>query len=86
MRRYIGEKMNKREFIENCCVALELDPGSLNEESTPDDVETWDSMGWLSLIAMIDEELKTTLETEMLKDVKKLGDLIRILEEQNLIE
>ena len=78
--------MTREEFIENCCIALEVEPGSLNEESSPDDVETWDSMGWLSLIAMIDEELGITLDAERLKDVKKLGDLIEILEKQNLLE
>jgi acyl carrier protein len=78
--------MKKEEFIENCCIALEVEPGSLSEESSPDDVETWDSMGWLGLIAMIDEKLGITLNAEILKDVKKLGDLIEILEKQNLLK
>ena len=78
--------MKKEEFIENCCIALEVEPGSLNEESSPDDIETWDSMGWLSLIAMIDEKLGITLNAEILKDVKELGDIIEILEKQNLLE
>ena len=78
--------MTREEFIENCCIALEVEPGSLNEESSPDDIETWDSMGWLSLIAMIDEKLGITLNAEILKDVKELGDIIEILEKQNLLE
>ncbi len=78
--------MNKKEFIEECRVALQVDPGTLNEESSPDNVEMWDSMGWLSLIAMIDEKLGITLEPETLKGVKKLEDLINIFEVQGLIK
>ena len=78
--------MRKAEFIENCCIALEVEPGSLNEESSPDDIGTWDSMGWLCLIAMIDEKLGVTLNNEILKNIKRLGDLIEILEKQNLLK
>ncbi|HGJ64585.1 TPA: acyl carrier protein [bacterium] len=77
--------MTRQEFIEECCVALQVESGSLNEESSPDDVEMWDSMGWLSLIAMIDEKLGVTLDTDDLKNVKKLGDFIGMFEEQGLI-
>lgn len=78
--------MTKKEFIENCCIALEVELGYLNENSAPDNVETWDSMGWLSLIAMVDEKLGVSLDTEMLKNVKNLGNLIEILEKQGLLE
>ena len=78
--------MTKAQFIENCCIALEVDPGSLDEQSTPDDVSTWDSMGWISLMAMIDEELGVTLDAEELTNVKNLGQLIEILEKQDLLD
>ena len=63
--------MTKDKFIEECCIALQVDFGSLNEESSPDTVERWDSMGWLSLIAMIDDKFNIILEMEILKDLKK---------------
>ena len=78
--------MTKAQFIENCCIALEVDPSSLDEQSAPDDVATWDSMGWISLLAMIDEELGITLDAEELTNVRNLGELIEILEKQNLLE
>jgi acyl carrier protein len=78
--------MTKEEFIEQCCLALQVDPGTLDKESSPDNVEMWDSMGWLSLIAMIDEKLGVTLDTDSLKELKKIGDFISMFEKQNLIE
>jgi acyl carrier protein len=78
--------MTRNEFIEECCLALQVDSGLLSEESAPDNVENWDSMGWLSLIAMIDEKLGVGVDTEVLKKVKKLGHLINIFEKQGLIK
>lgn len=78
--------MTKEEFIEQCCLALQVDPGTLDEESSPDNVEMWDSMGWLSLIAMIDEKLGITFDTDSLKGLKKIGDFISMFEKQNLIK
>jgi len=78
--------MTKEEFVEECCFALQVDSGTLNEESSPENVDNWDSMGWLSLIAMIDEKFGLDLDIDMLKDVEKLGDLVNILEKNELIK
>ena len=78
--------MRKKEFIENCCIALEIEPGSLNEGSSPHNVKNWDSMGWLNIMAMIDEKFGVSLYTEELDAISNLGDLIKILENQNLLE
>jgi acyl carrier protein len=78
--------MNKEEFIENCRIALDAKPGFLDEKSSPDNVENWDSMAWMSLIAMIAEKLGVVLSNEDLEDFRELGDLIAILEEKGLIE
>ena len=77
--------MTKEEFIEECCLALQVDPGSLNEESSPDNVVLWDSMGWLVLIAMVDEKLGLVLDTGDLNKLKKIGDFVNLFKEKGLI-
>ncbi len=78
--------MTKEEFIEECCIALQVDQSSLDEESSPETVESWDSMGWLSLIAMIDDKFNIVIEMKDLKDLKKIGDFVDLLVEKGLIK
>lgn len=78
--------MTEEEFIEECCLALQVDRGSLDEESSPDTVENWDSMGWLSLIAMIDDKFNFVIEMKDLKDIKIIGDFVNLLKEKGLIK
>ena len=78
--------MKREEFLEECAIALQVNPGSLDEESSPVSVEMWDSMGWLSLIAMIDDKLDFTLEINELRNIKKIGDFIDLLKGKGLIE
>lgn len=78
--------MTEDQFIKKCCIALEVEPGELDKESSPDNVPTWDSMGWLSLIAMIDEELGVILENRSLKTVRTLGDIIDLLKIHGVLE
>lgn len=78
--------MTTKEFIEKCCEALEVEPGSLDETSSPETVETWDSMGWLNLIALIDSTFNVTIDIEVFDDVEDLEGLIEKLKEQNLLE
>ncbi len=68
--------MTEKEFIENCCLALDVKPGTLNRDSSPDNVGTWDSMGYLSLISMIDKEFGISFEGEKLESFRNLGEII----------
>jgi len=65
--------MTEKEFIEECCIALEVDSGSLNRESSPENVEAWDSLGYLNLISMIDSELGFVIESDDLQKFETLG-------------
>lgn len=78
--------MTVKDFIEKCCIALEVEPGILNRDSSPDNVETWDSMGYLSLIAMIDTELGVSIEGDELQKIKNLGDLIDELKSRGALQ
>ncbi|HGE72008.1 TPA: acyl carrier protein [Candidatus Poribacteria bacterium] len=78
--------MKIKDFIDKCCLALEVEPGTLNRDSSPDNVETWDSMGYLNLIAMIDKELGLSLSGDDLQKINTLGDLIDELKSRGVLE
>jgi len=78
--------MTEKEFIEKCCLALEVESGKLNRDSAPDNVETWDSLGYLSLIAMIDSELGISIEGDELQELETLGNIIDELKSRGVIE
>ena len=78
--------MTRKEFIKKCCIALEVKPGELDRDSSPDNVETWDSLGYMSLIAMIDTELGVVIEGDELQELGTLGSLIDELESRSVLE
>lgn len=78
--------MTTEDFIRECCIALQLEPGSLDKESSPGSVESWDSMGWLSLVAMVDDKLGLTLEITDLRNIKKIGDFVELLSGKGLLQ
>jgi len=75
-----------KEFIAECCIALDVDPGELDRNSSPDNVKTWDSLGYVSLIAMIDTELGVTIEDDKLQEIETLGHLIDMLKSFGVLE
>ena len=78
--------MTIEQFIEKCCLALEVETGTLDRDSSPDSVETWDSLGYLNLIAMIDVELGVAIRGDDLGKFETLGDLIDHLTSQGALK
>ena len=55
--------------------ALDVEEGSLKPETPLDDVEEWDSIAMLSLIAMLDDEFGKTISGKELKALKTVADI-----------
>ena len=73
--------MDNMKFIEKFAESLEI------EESTPLEVTTefrtleeWDSLAYLSVIAMLDEEYDLQIENVAFKQLKTIGDIINYVE------
>lgn len=56
--------------------ALDVEEGSLKPETPLDDVEEWDSIAMLSLIAMLDDEFGKTISGKELKALKTVADIL----------
>lgn len=68
--------MEMQEFIEKFAEAVEIDDASvLTPETEFRTLEEWNSLSYLSVIAMIDEEFEVQIETPEFKQQKTIQDL-----------
>lgn len=68
--------MDIKEFIEKFAEAIEMDDASvLTPETEFRTLDEWDSLSYLSVIAMIDEEFDVQIETPEFKLQKTIQDL-----------
>ena len=68
--------VSRQESIERLAVVLEEDPSDVNEETKLKDLEGWDSVGHLSVIACIDELFQKPVNVDQLRECEKLGDIV----------
>jgi len=52
---------------------LEVDASSLNDDSSPDSVEQWDSLAAMHLVAAIEETFETQLSTKEIMKMSSIG-------------
>jgi len=67
-------------FIEKFAEALDVEPSVLNENTEFRELDVWDSMVYLSVIAMLDEEYNIQIENAEFKNLKTIGDIINYIE------
>lgn len=67
--------MSTKRFLEVVEEALGMSEGTTTEEDKIIDLEEWDSVGALSVIALLDEEFGVSLDAGALQDCNTLGDL-----------
>lgn len=72
--------MTREELIEDIEDMLMLDEGDLNLDTELDKYEDWDSMGYLTLIALFDSKLNKKLDIETIKSFKTANDILDFAE------
>jgi acyl carrier protein len=70
----------KEMFIEKFQEALEANGKVINLEDKFRDYAEWDSIHYLSVIAMIDSEFDVIIETADFRKIETIGDLIKEVE------
>jgi len=73
--------MNKQEFLNELEEILELDPNSLKGDEVLSDIDEWDSLAFLSVIAMADENCDIVIEGDKLEKIQTVADLISLVKE-----
>ena len=72
--------MDKSEFLTWCGTLFNEPAGKLSYETLRADIEGWDSMGSLLLMADLDEMYDIQLDEGELNTLKTLGDLAKLIE------
>ncbi len=72
--------MNAQEFIEKFAEALDIDVEGLSVDTEFRKLDAYDSLAYLSVIAMLDEEYDTQIEQPVFKTLHKLGDIVNYIE------
>lgn len=70
--------MTKTEFIAAIEDLVEVDLGTLTEESLLADIKQWDSLAVVGFIALVDENLGFTPAPSEIAASTTVGDLLRI--------
>ncbi len=70
--------MKKESIIEIFSDILDLEKDIINLESSPEDIDEWDSLANVNIIIALEEELRTKFKLEDLEDIKTLNDFIEL--------
>ncbi|MBI1674471.1 MULTISPECIES: acyl carrier protein [unclassified Shewanella] len=73
--------MNKQEFLNQLEDILELDNNTLQGDEVLIDIEQWDSLAFLSVIAMADEHFDIVIQGDKLEQIKTVNDLVALVQE-----
>jgi len=73
--------MNRQEFLDAIAEILELEEGELKGDEKLADLEEWDSLAFLSVIAMADEEFDVVIQGEQLEKITTVNDLVALVQE-----
>ncbi len=71
--------MDTKEFIANFADAVEIEPDKISESTQFKDLDKWDSLCILSVIAMVDQIYEVTLGGEDLESANTIKDVILII-------
>jgi len=66
----------EQKFMENLKAVLEIEDREIALEDEFRTYEEWDSLAYLSVIAMLDEEYGVEIETEDFKKLRTVGALL----------
>ena len=59
---------------------------AIRPETKKEEIEAWDSLGVLTLMARLDEEFQILLTDDEIQELKSVGDLLNLLRKNNRLE
>lgn len=73
--------MNVQDFIEKFAEAIDVDANELTADTEFRNLEDWDSVAYISVIAMMDEEYDIQIEMPVFKTLKTLGAIAEYIDD-----
>lgn len=56
--------------------ALEVDESALTPDAEIASIEEWNSLGWLSVMSLLDERFDVSLSASAIRSMRTVGDVI----------
>lgn len=72
--------MDIQNFIEKFAEAIDVDANELTAETEFRNLDEWDSVAYISVIAMMDEEYDIQIEMPTFKTLKTVGAIAEYIE------
>lgn len=72
--------MTKHEFIEKVAQELSVGPADLTPDTDLSSLSSWDSLGKMGILALIDSELRAVVPPGSLQNCQKVSDLLGLVE------
>jgi acyl carrier protein len=63
-----------------------VSPNEINELTSPENMQVWDSLKFMQLVAEFEAEYNVTLDIEQITNLNSFLDFRNLLEEMNVIE
>ena len=77
----MADSLNVDDFVRNFETAVEgIEPNSLRPDTEFTQLEQWDSLAALSVLAMVDAEYETEITGNELRKCKTLQDLFNVVQ------
>ena len=70
----------KEKVFEIVAQVCDTDVANVTLESTIGDFPAWDSMGHLTILQQVEEELEVSFEPEEMMDMEDVNDIIKVVE------
>jgi acyl carrier protein len=67
------------ELINLFARVLEVDVNSINEQSSPENLDNWDSLKFMQLVAEFESEFNVSLDISTIMGLKNFSDFKRLL-------
>ena len=78
-------QLSRAELFKIFGEVLEMDPGKLNEQSAPANVEGWDSAKSMELVVTIEEALDSQFTAEELDEMVSVGTILDVLSQRGAL-
>lgn len=68
--------MTTAEMLDLIAEALEVEPGTITTDTKIAEVPEWNSIGWLTIMSLIDERLNVQINSRDVRGFRTAGDVV----------
>ncbi|MFL2693710.1 MAG: hypothetical protein ACJ0G1_08385 [Gammaproteobacteria bacterium] len=79
--------MNLQELFDNIAESLDLESGSISIESSSENIDSWDSLGHITILGMLDDATNgTSADIVDLTQATSVAEIVQILSDNGMLD